>query len=342
MKRVIKCIGIFLILSMLLANAYANEINLYVEDVKLELDNKPVIINGNTLVPVRAIFENLGAKVEWNGVTKTVTGKTLDKTVILVIDNKTATVNGSSVELAVPARIINGSTYVPARFVAESLGAEVNWDNNTKSVLVNSDYPYGKYKVTRVVDGDTIEVDFNGTKEKVRLIGIDTPESVHPDKDKNVEEGKLVSDYTKEKLEGKEIALEFDVQERDHYGRLLAYVWVDGVMYNKQLLIVGYAQISTYPPNVRYVDDFTQIQKEARESKIGLWNEIVEVKEQVTTPKENVIPTKATYIGNANTKKYHYSTCSSVNDMKESNKVALESREDAIRGGYVPCKRCNP
>lgn len=113
-------------------------------------------------------------------------------------------------------------------------------------------------------------------------------------------------------------------------------------MYNKQLLIVGYAQISTYPPNVRYVDDFTQIQKEARESKIGLWNEIVEVKEQVTTPKENVIPTKATYIGNANTKKYHYSTCSSVNDMKESNKVALESREDAIRGGYVPCKRCNP
>ncbi len=78
---------------------------------------------------------------------------------------------------------------VPARFVAESLGAEVGWDNNTKSVLVNSDYPYGKYKVIRVVDGDTIIVDYNGKEERVRLIGIDTPESVHPDATRNVEEG---------------------------------------------------------------------------------------------------------------------------------------------------------
>lgn len=320
MKRIIKCIGIFLILSMLLANVNASEISLYVEDVKLELNNKPVIFNGNTLVPVRAIFENLGATVEWNSVTKTVTGRTEDKIVILVIDEKTATVNGSSVELAVPAKIINGSTYVPVRFVAESLGAEVNWDNNLKSVLVNSDYPYGKYKVKRVIDGDTIEVDFNGTNEKIRLIGIDTPESVHPDADKNVKDGELVSDYTKEKLEGKEVALEFDAQERDHYGRILAYVWIDGEMYNKHLLNVGYAQISTYPPNIKYVDDFNAAQREARESQIGLWSEKTEVKEQ-DTPKQSIIPLEVNYIGNANTMKFHYTNCNSVDDMKESNKV---------------------
>lgn len=342
MKRVIKCIGIFLILSMLLANVYANEINLYVGDEKLELQNKPVLLDGNTLVPVRAIFENLGATVDWNAANKTVTGKTADKIIILVIDDNKAYVNGTSIELAAPAKIINGSTYVPVRFVAESLGAEVNWDNNTKSVLVNSKYPYGKYKVSRVVDGDTIEVDFDGVKEKIRLIGIDTPESVHPDADRNVAEGKVASDYTKEKLEGKEVALEFDVQERDHYGRMLAYVWIDGEMYNKHLLNVGYAQISTYPPNVKYVDDFIEIQRGAREGQIGLWSETVEIKVPDTTSKQSVIPSEVNYIGNANTKKFHYPTCSSVSDMKESNKVAIRSREDAINQGYVPCKRCNP
>lgn len=342
MRRVLQFVVILLILSILFANVYASEISLYVENVKLELENKPFINNGYTLVPVRAIFENLGATVEWDGINKTVTGKTENKTVVLKIDNKIATVNGVPIELAVPAQIINGSTYVPVRFVAESLGAEVNWDNNTRSVLVNSDYPYGKYNVTRVVDGDTIELDFNGTKEKVRLIGIDAPESVHPDADKNVEAGKIVSEYTKEKLEGKEIALEFDVQERDQYGRLLAYVWVDGEMYNKHLLSVGYAQVSTYPPNIKYVNDFIEIQRNAREGHIGLWGETIETKEQNATPKQTPIPSDVKYIGNANTKKFHYPECSSVNDMKESNKIAIGSRDDAIKQGYIPCKRCNP
>lgn len=132
MRRVLQFVVILLILSILFANVYASEISLYVENVKLELENKPFINNGYTLVPVRAIFENLGATVEWDGINKIVTGKTENKTVVLKIDNKIATVNGVPIELAVPAQIINGSTYVPVRFVAESLGAEVNWDNNTR------------------------------------------------------------------------------------------------------------------------------------------------------------------------------------------------------------------
>ena len=131
----------------------------------------------------------------------------------------------------------------------------------------------GKYEVLRVIDGDTIQISYNGIKEKLRLIGIDTPESVHPDESRNVEFGKTASDYTKSKLEGKEVSLEFDVQERDKYGRLLAYVYLDGIMFNKTLLKEGYAKLSTYPPNVKYVEEFTKIQEKARENKVGIWND---------------------------------------------------------------------
>ena len=142
-------------------------------------------------------------------------------------------------------------------------------DTNTVATTISSD----TYEVLRVVDGDTIQINYNGTKEKVRMIGIDTPESVHPDENKNSDNGKIASDYTKELLTGKFVALEFDIQERDKYGRFLAYVYLDGEMINKKLLHDGYAQIATYPPNVKYVNEFTEIQKEAKEAKRGLWAE---------------------------------------------------------------------
>ena len=128
------------------------------------------------------------------------------------------------------------------------------------------------YEVVRVVDGDTFIVNFNGKDERVRLIGIDTPESVHPNEEKNTEFGEEVSKFSKQMLTGKQVGLEFDVQQRDKYGRLLAYAYVDGQMYNKTLLEKGYAKIATYPPNVKYVDDFTNIQKQARQNKVGLWS----------------------------------------------------------------------
>lgn len=94
----------------------------------------------------------------------------------------------------------------------------------------------GTYQVVRIVDGDTIVVKIGGNDEKVRLIGIDTPESVHPDGSRNVEYGEIASNFTRTHLEGKEVSLEFDVQERDRYGRILAYVYLDGKMFNKTLL----------------------------------------------------------------------------------------------------------
>ena len=130
----------------------------------------------------------------------------------------------------------------------------------------------GEYEVISVTDGDTFEINYNGTKEKVRLIGVDTPESVHPNSKKNNEYGKQASNYTKNLLERKVVKLEFDVSPRDKYGRLLAYVYLEnGEMLNKKLLNKGYAQVATYPPNVKYVEDFKTIQKEARENKVGFW-----------------------------------------------------------------------
>ena len=130
----------------------------------------------------------------------------------------------------------------------------------------------GEYEVISVTDGDTFEINYNGTKEKVRLIGVDTPESVHPNSKKNNEYGKQASNYTKNLLERKVVKLEFDVSPRDKYGRLLAYVYLEnGEMLNKKLLKKGYAQVATYPPNVKYVEDFKTIQKEARENKVGFW-----------------------------------------------------------------------
>lgn len=154
--------------------------------------------------------------------------------------------------------------------VIEKTGV-VELDNTKEQDAYITSDKYGSYEVLRIVDGDTIVINYNGNKEKVRLIGVDTPESVHPDKNKNNEYGKLASEYTKKKLTGKYVGLELDVQERDKYGRILAYVYLDGEMYNKTLLKEGYAKVATYPPNVKYVEEFKKLEKVARENSKGLW-----------------------------------------------------------------------
>lgn len=133
----------------------------------------------------------------------------------------------------------------------------------------------GPYPVTRVVDGDTIVVAIAGEENKVRLIGIDTPESVHPDETRNIPYGKISSEFTRDALEGQLVYLEYDVEPNDQYGRILAYVWLDGVMFNKTLLTEGHAVLATYPPNVRYVDEFTELQTQSRNDGKGLWSDTV-------------------------------------------------------------------
>ncbi|MBI4220408.1 MAG: thermonuclease family protein, partial [Chloroflexi bacterium] len=105
-------------------------------------------------------------------------------------------------------------------------------------------------------------------------IGMDTPETKHPTRGEEPG-GRDATEINRKLVKDKTVRLELDVQERDRYGRVLAYVWVGGdgeqVMVNAELLRLGYAQVMTIPPNVRYADEFRKLQQEAREAGRGLW-----------------------------------------------------------------------
>jgi micrococcal nuclease len=125
-----------------------------------------------------------------------------------------------------------------------------------------------RFRVARVVDGDTVKIK---TGETLRYIGIDTPETKHPKKPVQYF-GKEASAFNKQLVDGKVILVEFDVTQRDKYGRLLGYVFLpDGTFVNAELVRKGYAQVWTIPPNVRYQDFFLQLQREAQKNKRGLW-----------------------------------------------------------------------
>jgi micrococcal nuclease len=125
--------------------------------------------------------------------------------------------------------------------------------------------------VSRVVDGDTIEISpaVDGIEE-VRLIGVDTPETKDPEE--GVEPyGPEATDFATDELTGRRIGLEFDVEKVDQYDRLLAYVYAGGEMFNEDLLEEGYAQAYPYPPNTRYATRFEEAQEEARAVGLGIW-----------------------------------------------------------------------
>lgn len=147
--------------------------------------------------------------------------------------------------------------------------------NKTEDTAAASTKKYGPYKVKRVVDGDTLLIDYKGTDTRLRLIGVDTPESVHSDSSRNTVYGKRASDYTKKKLTGKKVYLEFDTEDTDRYGRLLAYVYTKKgkryAMYNKTLVKQGLARAACYEPNHRYKSEFEKLQKQARKAKRGFW-----------------------------------------------------------------------
>ena len=127
--------------------------------------------------------------------------------------------------------------------------------------------------VVSVVDGDTIVASVHGTEERIRLIGIDTPETKKPDTPVQCF-GPQASDFTKHLLPaGTALHLERDVEARDKYGRLLAYVYLagDGLFVNLHIVRQGYARLLTFPPNVAHVDEFVAAARAAERDDIGLW-----------------------------------------------------------------------
>lgn len=146
-----------------------------------------------------------------------------------------------------------------------------------------------KATITNVIDGDTVKIE---TGETVRYIGIDTPEIVHPSKPVQCY-AKEASEKNKELVEGKVVELEKDVSEKDKYGRLLRYIWLGDNLVNEQLVRDGYAYASSYPPDIKYQDKFTEAQRLAREESKGLWGSACAVTPKPTsspTPKPTVKP----------------------------------------------------
>jgi micrococcal nuclease len=188
---------------------------------------------------------------------------------------------------------------------------------------------------TRVIDGDTIELDGG---EKVRLVGIDTPELTESRKSVLLF-AQMAQLFMQSLLEGKRVRLEYDQDRTDKYGRTLAYIFLeDGTFVNAAAVQQGYAFAYVKYP-FKYMDDFKRYEGEARENRRGLWYS--DIQKPATVEQGLGIAalagTKTTVYITRSGAKYHSEGCRSLS----KSKIPI-SLEDAIQKGYTPCSRCNP
>lgn len=176
-----------------------------------------------------------------------------------------------------------------------------------------------------VIDGDTIVLDRN---EVVRLIGVDTPETKDPRKPVQYF-GQEAYEFTKGLVEGKKVRLEYDQDTKDKYGRTLAYVYLeDGTFINAEIIKQGYGFAYT-EFLFKYLEEFRQYEKEARENEVGLWASREERESEVS---EDTI----VYITKTG-KKYHVGNCRYLS----KSKIPITLKE-AVQRGYTPCSVCSP
>jgi len=200
------------------------------------------------------------------------------------------------------------------------------------------------FLVTRVIDGDTIEIEGG---QKVRYIGIDTPETVDPRKPVQCF-GVEASNRNKQLVDGKRVRLEKDISETDKYGRLLRYVYIDNIFVNLALVQGGFAYSSTYPPDVKHQNQFLEAERLAREQKTGLWSAC-----PATTSSATLTPTpvqepsaNCTIKGNissANEKIYHLEGCGSYNVTKIDEARGEQwfcTEVEAVAAGWRKAKNC--
>lgn len=170
-------------------------------------------------------------------------------------------------------------------FLAVAFGGGVVYYQPSSLDFLNKGLSHAE--IVKVIDGDTFEISYRDKIERVRLIGIDTPEAhanAKAEKDAArtgadinviVKQGNESKNFVKQLVSvGAQVQVEIDVHERDKYGRLLAYLYFeDGRMINEEIVKAGYANLMTYPPNVKYKDRFLTAYRFARENKKGLWKE---------------------------------------------------------------------
>lgn len=215
--------------------------------------------------------------------------------------------------------------------------------------------------VKRVIDGDTVELE-NG--EKVRYIGIDTPETLDPRKPIQCF-GVEAAAKNRELVEGKRVRLEKDVTDRDKYNRLLRYIYVTGeagppsldgfgeareILVNLELVKQGFAHSYTYPPDVKYQDLFVAAEKEARDANRGLWNSCPVTKENVNLSPTGVQTSNVDSsckikgnIGSTGEKIYHLPGCGSYEKTKVDESRGEKwfcSEDEAVSAGWRKAKNC--
>lgn len=224
--------------------------------------------------------------------------------------------------------------------------------NVTKPTTVSTTTNSRAYDVIKVVDGDTIDVSINGQTERLRLIGINTPETVDPRKAVECF-GVEASNKAKSVLTGKKVLLGADVTqgERDKYDRLLRYVFLeDGTNFNLLMIKEGYAYEYTYDTPYKYQSQFKQAQKEAEMAKAGLWGaKCDDPSTTVITPvtTQNTSSTSCTIKGNINTSKekiYHVVGCGSYNltQIDESKGERwFCTEQEALDAGWRKALNCN-
>lgn len=411
-----KRFSIILTLSLLITSFFFNTADTYAKSasVKLQIDNpimtvdgakteidpgngtRPVIIDGRTLVPIRAIIETFGGSVAWDGATQTVTLKLKNDTINLVINSTTAWFNGKSTVLDVAPAIINERTMLPIRFVAEKFGLQVDWNGtkrivsiiksenllenvppytNSPCVYVNGNQP--RFSVDEISDKSyeyysaldnmgrcsvciaSIGRDIMPTGEREK-IGYVKPTGWHSVKYDNVD-GKYL--YNRCHLIGYQLTAENANEENLITGT--RYMNVEGMLPFENM-VADY--IKKTGNNVMY--RATPVFEGDNMLASGVLLEAYSVEDKgkgisFCVYCYNVQPginidyktgasslkgessdernSEKYYVLNTSSKKFHYSYCTSVAKMKESNKAfSYKTRDAVINDGYAPCGNCNP
>ncbi|OQX03382.1 MAG: hypothetical protein BWK80_55830 [Desulfobacteraceae bacterium IS3] len=181
------------------------------------------------------------------------------------------------------------------------------------------------FTVKWVDDGDTIVLENN---EKIRYIGINTPEIAHPDKSAE-HYGPEAAKFNKKLVLSKKVRLEFDNEKQDQYGRTLAYIFSeDGTMVNEKLVEQGYAHVLTGKSKGKYDSLLLKKQQAAMDAGKGMWKDWKE--------------TAGSYIGNSRSKRFHTQDCASGQQTGLKNRTAFSSLWNAFYEGFAPCKKCMP
>ncbi|WP_234405492.1 copper amine oxidase N-terminal domain-containing protein [Paenibacillus sp. IHBB 10380] len=211
----------------------APAISIYIDGVKLSTDQAPMMISNRAMLPLRAIFEALDAKVFWNQKAKTVTAKKDGTTVVLKLGSRTATINNTTVKLDVPAQSKNGRTMVPVRFVSEAMGDEVTWNKSTGSVFITTSAPDESvggvsYVTAQVIgqsgDGRDLKVSFakpssetNVDHYRVLIVKSSNISGFNLNQASNVSP----NNYTRASVGGQDSSVTLSAQSRDVDGELI-------------------------------------------------------------------------------------------------------------------------